>query len=76
MVKIIEDYYKQAELLKAYSQKLSIQLSKERNIDKLHELEARKATLDAERYEIMRDMRDILKHLSEEEQEQWRSIIG
>lgn len=59
MKDIIMEYEKEAAMLEKRSRELSEMIKKEQDVFKLHELEKRKKLLDLERYEILRDIRDM-----------------
>lgn len=72
MTELISEYRRQAIALEKRSKELSELIKKETDVNKLHSLERRKYTLDCERYEILRDIKDMLEHLSDEEALEWQ----
>ena len=75
MITLINDYHMQAQILERRSKKLALEIAAEADVDKLHSLERRKHTIDTERYEILRDIKDMLEHLNEEERERWQESV-
>lgn len=69
MKDIIIEYEKEAVRLAKRSKQLSELIKSEQNVLKLHDLERRKKLLDLERYEILRDIRDMLGDDVEDEPE-------
>ncbi len=72
MTELINEYSRQAIALEKRSKELSALIKLETDVNKLHSLERRKYTLDCERYEILRDIKDMLEHLSDEEALKWQ----
>lgn len=72
MINLIIEYSSQAKALEKRSKELAQMISEETDLYKLHSLERRKITIDTERYEILRDIKDMLEHLSEEERNRWQ----
>ncbi len=72
MTKLINEYSKAAIALEMRSKELAALIKQETDVYKLHSLERRKYTLDCERYEILRDIKDMLEHLPEEEALKWQ----
>ncbi len=75
MINLINEYHTQALLLEKRSKDLAQEIKTERDVDRLHVLERRKYTIDTERYEILRDIKDMLEYLSEEELERWQESV-
>ncbi len=72
MLKIINEYCKEAQKLHKRSHELALEISMETDVERLHALERRKYTIDTERNEILRDIKDMLAYLTEEEFNQWQ----
>ena len=72
MLKIINEYCKEAQKLHKRSHELALEISIETDVDRLHSLERRKYTIETERNEILRDIKDMLAYLTEEEFNQWQ----
>ncbi len=72
MINIINDYCKEAQRLHKRSFELGAEIKSETDVERLHALERRKYVIDAERNEILRDIKDMLCYLTEEEFKQWQ----
>lgn len=64
---LIREYLKEAAALEKRSKEIGKLISEERDVFKLHKLEQRKNLLDTERYEILRDIRDMSEAVYKED---------
>ena len=64
---LITQYSAAAHALNARKRELAEMISAERNVDKIKELELRKSTIEAERYEVLDDMRALISYVKERE---------
>lgn len=64
---MIAEYGREARRLAEYKKRLTEEMKTERDVDKLHELELRKNTIEAERYEILADMESMMSYETERE---------
>ena len=62
---MIASYSLEARRLAEYKKRLAEQIRSERDTDKLRELELRKNTVEAERYEILADIRAMISYEAE-----------
>ncbi len=67
MKKMIEEYKEVAQALEKRSKELADMIKQERDVLKLHRLERRKYIIDTERYEVLRDIKDMTEILMREE---------
>lgn len=67
MKKMIEEYKEVAQALDKRSKELADMIKQERDVLKLHRLERRKYIIDTERYEVLRDIKDMTEILMREE---------
>lgn len=65
--KMIEEYRAVASALEKRSKELAEMIKNERDVFALHRLERRKYIIDTERYEVLRDIRDMTEILMREE---------
>lgn len=62
---MIAEYGREARRLSEYKKRLAEEIKLERDTDRLRELELRKSTVEAERYEILADMKAMLSYEEE-----------
>ena len=62
---MIASYSREAVRLAEYKRRLAEQIKAERDVDTLKELELRKSTVEAERYEILDDLRSMIRYETE-----------
>ena len=62
---MIAEYGREAKRLAEYKKKLIEEIKAEHDVDRLHELELRKDTVEAERYEILADMKAMISYEAE-----------
>lgn len=65
--RMIDRYSAEAHALNRKKQELSQLLRSERDVEKIKDLELRKSTVEAERYEVLADMRELIAYVSERE---------
>lgn len=63
--RMIAEYNHEAKRLAEYKKRLEAEMKEERDTDKLRELELRKSTVEAERYEILADMKEMIAYETE-----------
>ena len=64
---MISGYSAVAKGLAEHRKKLSAMIKEERDVNKKRELELRKSTVEAERYEVLEDMRALISYVKERE---------
>lgn len=64
-IQMAENYRAEAARLYEYRRRLASEIKTERDPDRLHILEEKKAVAEAERYEIIDDLRHIRDYISE-----------
>lgn len=64
---LISQYSAVAHRLMEHKRRLAAEISCERNVDRIKELELRKSTVEAERYEVLEDMRALISYVRERE---------
>ncbi len=75
MRELIEEYYRTADVLEKRSKEIYLKMKRERDVLELHKLEKRRQLLDTERYEILRDIREMEENLPEEERYDLREAV-
>lgn len=64
---MIAEYSAVAKRLFEHRKKLAAMIKEERDVNKIRELELRKSTVEAERYEVLDDMRELISYVGERE---------
>lgn len=65
IIEIAKNYHKEAARLNEYRRKLIQMIKAERDVDRLKDLEQRKSVIEAERYEIIDDLRALNSYIAE-----------
>lgn len=71
---MIKNYTAEADRLFEYRRKLIEEIKRERDVDRLHNLEERKALIEVERYEILDDLKAILSYVKEDSDAEKKDI--